>query len=313
MEPISPGNNDLTNVNGSGSNDLIKESSTAQFGADVIEASANALIIVDFWATWCGPCKTLTPILESVVNKSSGAVRLVKIDVDKNPDLSAQLRIQSIPTVFAFSNGQPVDAFQGALPESEVQNWIDKLLQQHGGEQEPSPLEEALIAAEEAMNNGDIGSAGALFAQVLNQDAENTKALAGMAKCYLKANKVEKARELIDQLSDDVKSSDEVHAVISAIELAEVGSASASELNSLMTKVNENPSDLQLKYDLATSLYGSGDTEAAIEQLVEIVRINREWKNGTAREQLLKIFEALGPTDPIAITGRRKLSSILFS
>ena len=313
MEPISPENNDLTNVNGSGSNDLIKESSTAQFGADVIEASANALIIVDFWATWCGPCKTLTPILESVVNKSSGAVRLVKIDVDKNPDLSAQLRIQSIPTVFAFSNGQPVDAFQGALPESEVQNWIDKLLQQHGGEQEPSPLEEALIAAEEAMNNGDIGSAGALFAQVLNQDAENTKALAGMAKCYLKANKVEKARELIDQLSDDVKSSDEVHAVISAIELAEVGSASASELNSLMTKVNENPSDLQLKYDLATSLYGSGDTEAAIEQLVEIVRINREWNNGTAREQLLKIFEALGPTDPIAITGRRKLSSILFS
>ena len=170
MEPTNSGDGSFTGANGGGPVPVAKESDTAGFTVDVIQASDDVPVIVDFWATWCGPCKTLTPILESVVAKAGGAVRLVKIDVDKNPDLSAQLRIQSIPTVFAFRNGQPVDAFQGALPESEVQSWVDQLIAQHGGGSEPSPVEQALAAAEEAFAAGDVGGAGALFAQVLNQD-----------------------------------------------------------------------------------------------------------------------------------------------
>ena len=313
MEPINTGDGSLAGANGGAALAVAKESDTAGFMTDVIEASDEVPVIVDFWATWCGPCKTLTPILESVVTKAKGAVRLVKIDVDKNPDLSAQLRIQSIPTVFAFRNGQPVDAFQGALPESEVQKWVDQLITQHGGGIEPSPVDQALAAAEEAFTAGDIGGAGALFAQVLNQDEKNTKALSGMARCYLKANKIDKAREIIDQIDADLHNDDDIRAVISAVELAEAGSTAAGETESLRTRLADNPDDLQTRYDLAVALYGGGDAEAAIDELVEIIRRNREWNDGEARQQLLKIFEALGPTDPHTVSGRRKLSSILFS
>ncbi|MFT5180178.1 MAG: putative thioredoxin [Alphaproteobacteria bacterium] len=278
-----------------------------------MQASDSVPVIVDFWATWCGPCKTLTPILESVVAKAGGAVRLVKIDVDKNPDLSAQLRIQSIPTVFAFRNGQPIDAFQGALPESEVQAWVDKLIAEHGGSGEPSPVDQALAAAAEAFEAGDIAGAGALFAQVLNQDEQNTKALAGMARCYLGAGKIDKAREIVDQIAEELRGDDDIHAVISAVELAEAGSSAAGETESLRARLADDPADLQTRFDLAVAIYGGGDAEAAIEELVEVIRRNREWNEGTAQQQLLKIFEALGPTDPVTISGRRKLSSILFS
>jgi putative thioredoxin len=313
MEPINLGDGSPTGANGAGAAPLVKESDTAGFMADVMEVSKDVPVIVDFWATWCGPCKTLTPILESVVAKANGAVRLVKIDVDKNPDLSGQLRIQSIPTVYAFKNGQPVDAFQGALPESEVQAWVDKLIAEHGGGVEPSPVELALAAAEEAFEAGDIGGAGALYAQVLNQDALNTPALAGMARCYLKADKIDKAREIIDQIAEDLHGDAEIHAVISAVELAEAGSSVAGETDSLRARLAEDPADLQTRFDLAVALYGGGDAEAAIDELVEIIRRNREWNEGAARQQLLKIFEALGPMDPLTIAGRRKLSSILFS
>ncbi|MDH3739870.1 MAG: tetratricopeptide repeat protein, partial [Alphaproteobacteria bacterium] len=208
---------------------------------------------------------------------------------------------------------QPVDAFQGALPESEVQKWVDQLITQHGGGIEPSPVDQALAAAEEAFTAGDIGGAGALFAQVLNQDEKNTKALSGMARCYLKANKIDKAREIIDQIDADLHNDDDIRAVISAVELAEAGSTAAGETESLRTRLADNPDDLQTRYDLAVALYGGGDAEAAIDELVEIIRRNREWNDGEARQQLLKIFEALGPTDPHTVSGRRKLSSILFS
>ncbi len=313
MEPIITGEAGATQANGGAAPPPVKETDTAGFMSDVIEASRDVPVIVDFWATWCGPCKTLTPILESVVAKARGAVRMVKIDVDKNPDLSAQLRIQSIPTVFAFKNGQPVDAFQGALPESEVQRWVDQLIAQHGGEIEPSPIDQALAAAEEAFNAGDIGGAGALYAQVLNHDAQNIKALAGMAKSYLKAGKVDKAREILDQIGEDLLSNDEIRAAVSAVELAEAGSTAAGEADNLRARLDSDPDDLQTRYDLAVALYGGGDAEAAIDELVEVIRRKREWNEDAARQQLLKIFEALGPTDPITVSGRRKLSSILFS
>lgn len=313
MEPINTGDGSISSANGGMATPVAKESDTAGFMADVIEASDEVPVIVDFWATWCGPCKTLTPILENVVAKAQGAVRLVKIDVDKNPDLSAQLRIQSIPTVFAFKNGQPVDAFQGALPESEVQKWVDQMITQHGGGVEPSPIDVALAAAEEAFAASDIGGAGALFAQVLNQDEKNTKALAGMARCYLKADKIDKAREIVDQIDEDLRKDDDIHSVISAVELAEAGSTAAGETDSLRARLADDPGDLQLRLDLAVALYGGGDAEAAVDELVEIISRDREWNEGAARQQLLKIFEALGPTDPLTISGRRKLSSILFS
>jgi len=313
MEPIITGEGNVGQADGGAAAPPVKESDTAGFMTDVIEASRDVPVIVDFWATWCGPCKTLTPILESVVAKARGAVRMVKIDVDKNPDLSAQLRIQSIPTVFAFKNGQPVDAFQGALPESEVQHWVDQLIAQHGGEVEPSPVDQALAAAEEAFNAGDIGGAGALYAQVLNHDAQNTKALAGMAKSYLKTGKVDKAREIVDQIGEDLRNNDDIRAIISAIELAEAGSTAVGDLDNLRTRLDGNPDDLQTRFDLAVALYGGGDAEAAVDELVEVIRRKREWNDDAARQQLLKIFEALGPSDPITVSGRRKLSSILFS
>jgi putative thioredoxin len=223
------------------------------------------------------------------------------------------LRIQSIPTVYAFKDGQPVDAFQGALPESEVQKWVDQLVTKHGGEVEPSPVDQALAAAEEAFKAGDIGGAGALYAQALNQDKQNTKALAGMARCYLKAEKIYKAREIVDQIDEDLRGGNELHAVISALELAEAGSSAAGETDSLRARLADDPADLQTRFDLAVALYGSSDAEAAIDELVEIIRRKRDWNDDAARQQLLKIFEALGPTDPVTVLGRRKLSSILFS
>jgi len=313
MEPIITGEESVTPANGENTVAVAKESDTAGFTADVIDASREVLVIVDFWATWCGPCKTLTPILESVVAKARGAVRLVKIDVDKNPDLSAQLRIQSIPTVFAFKDGQPVDTFQGALPESEVQKWVDQLIAKHGDSVEPSPVDQALAAAEEAFEAGDIGGAGALYAQVLNLDEKNTKALAGMARCYLTADKIDKAREIVDRIGEELRGDNEIRVIISALELAEAGSSAAGDTENLRARLDDDPGDLQTRFDLAVALYGGGDAEAAVEELVEIIRRKREWNEDAARQQLLKIFEALGPSDPVTVSGRRKLSSILFS
>lgn len=313
METILSGNGSADPAEGAAGS-LIKDSDTAGFMADVIEASRDVPVIVDFWATWCGPCKTLGPILEKIVTEARGAVRLVKIDVDQNQELSGQLRIQSIPTVYAFRNGQPVDAFQGALPESQVQAWVDHLIKQHGGAPiEESPLEQALAAADEAFEAGDLANAGALYAQILNHEAGNALALAGMARCYLKSNKPDKARELVEQASDEVRASDALQPILSALELAEAGSQAAGEFEELQARITDNPADHQARFDLATAQFAAGQAEAAIDQLVEIVRRDRGWNDEAAREQLIKIFEALGPTDPITIGGRRKLSSVLFS
>lgn len=314
MDPIVTDANPTANGAPS-SGDLVKDSDQNGFVADVLEASREVPIIVDFWASWCGPCKTLGPIIEKVVQNAGGAVRLVKIDVDKAPDISAQLQIQSIPTVYAFKNGQPVDGFQGALPESQVKAWVDKLIQEHGGtaDASPDPIEEALNAAEAAMAEGDIASAGAAFAQILNQDAENTRALSGMIRAYLAAGQNDKARAIANQASPETLKSSELAGAVSALELAEAGSALAGNVEALRAELDANPDNHQARFDFAVAAFATKDTEGAIDALIEIIRRKRDWNDDAARTELLKIFEALGPTDSLTNAGRRKLSSVLFS
>ncbi len=290
----------------------IKDSDTANFKADVIDASMETPIIVDFWATWCGPCKQLGPALEKVVNGTKGAVRLVKIDVDANPELSAQLRIQSIPTVFAFHQGRPVDAFQGALPESQIKSWIDQLVRRFGGST-TSPVDEALEAAEAAMQSGDLGSAAAVYGQVLAREADNVKAITGLARCHLQNGEPAKARELLDSLSEELAKNSDIQSVRSALELAEAGTAAAGQLGELQTKVDADPADLQARYDYAVALFGAGQSEQAVDELLEVIRRDKNWNDQAARIELLKVFDSLGLTNPLTVDARRRLSSILFS
>ncbi len=298
-----------------GAADIIKDSDQNNFMSDVIDASRDVPVIVDFWATWCGPCKTLGPILENVVRAAGGAVKLVKIDVDKSPDISAQLRIQSIPAVYAFKDGQPVDGFQGALPESQVQAWVNELIQKFGGAAGagPDPTEQALDAADEALAEGDIATAGGVYAQVMNQDGENTRALSGMIRAYLKAGQPEKARAIADQASPIGLQADDVKAALAALELAEAGQLAAGKIDGLRAAMEAAPSDNQAAYDFAVAAFSTGDGEAAIDALVSIIGRKRDWNEDAARTELLKIFDALGPADPVTVAGRRKLSSVLFS
>lgn len=320
MDPIQTDPNAVPPLTPAGPGELpaaggavIMDADQNSFVRDVIQASRELPIIVDFWASWCGPCKQLTPLLEKVVSEAGGAVRLVKVDVDKAPDISAQLRIQSIPTVYAFRDGQPVDGFQGALPESQIKAWVDQLVKVHGGAAPASPLDEALDAADKAMDEGDIAGAGALYAQILNQDPDNLRALAGMSRAYIKGGAIDKARELVDAASDEARASDDLKGVISAIELADAGAASAGEIDALRAKVEADPADHQARFDYAVAAFAAGDPEAAIDALLEIIRRDRAWNEEAARTELLKIFDALGPTEEVTVAGRRKLSSILFA
>jgi putative thioredoxin len=288
--------------------DLIKDGSTATFMADVVEASRQVPVIVDFWATWCGPCKQLSPALEKAVTAARGAVKLVKIDVDQNQDLAAQFRIQSVPSVFAFKDGQPVDGFAGALPESQVKAFIQRLTGQTG----PSPVEQALEQAQATYDAGDYGAAGNLYMQVLREDPSSTKAVAGVIRCAVAAGQLDQARDMLGQLPEEALKDSEIAAAKTALDLAQEGQ-SAGDTAGLQAQVDANPKDHQARFDLAAALYARGNAEAAIDQLLEIVARDRKWQDDGARKRLIEIFEALGPTNPLTVAGRRKLSSMLFA
>jgi len=285
--------------------DLIKEGTDASFAADVIDASRDQLVIVDFWATWCGPCKQLTPTLEKVVTAAGGAVKLVKIDVDKNPVYAGQLRVQSIPTVYAFKDGRPVDGFMGALPESQVKAFIERL----AGPPAPSDIDELLAMAKESVEVGDIGGAAQAYAQVLQLEPDNVAAIGGLARCYLDGGDVERAREVADMAPADAKNPD-LESVRAALKLAE---GAPSETSEFEQRLAADPDDHEARLELANALAGRGDLQGAVDQLLEIIGRDRAWNDEAARKQLLTVFEAAGMASDITKQGRRRLSAILFS
>jgi putative thioredoxin len=291
----------------------IKDSSTAEFANDVIVASRDVPVIVDFWAEWCGPCKQLGPILEKVVQEKAGAVKLVKLDIEKHPEVAQQLQVQSIPAVYGFVHGRPVDAFVGAQPESQIRSFVDRMIKMAGGDAGPSPLDEALEQAATMLENGDAQTAGAIYQQILQQQPDSLPALAGLAKCLIATGQAEAARQLIDDLPEDQQNDAAIAAVRAQLELADQAAEAAGRAGELAAAVERDPNDLQARFDLAVALSAGQDNEGAVEHLLTIVRKKRDWNDGAARAQLLKMFEALGPSDPVTVEGRQKLSSILFS
>ncbi|MEM7171729.1 MAG: thioredoxin [Pseudomonadota bacterium] len=302
----------LSGANGAdGGGDLIKDSNQNDFVQDVIETSMELPVIVDFWAPWCGPCKQLGPALEKVVKAARGAVRMVKVNIDENQELAAQLRIQSIPTVYAFFQGRPLDGFQGAKPESELSQFVKRLIEASGGSAS-NPISEALEAAEAQVEAGEFDAAMALFGQILQHEPDNRAAMAGLVACHIGKEDIVGARELIDSFDEEVTNSSEFAAVIAQLELAE-SAASAGPLDELMARVAAHENDHQARFDLAMAQQAAGRSEDAAESLLEIVSRDRTWNDDGARKQLLTFFEAWGATDPLTVSTRRRLSSLLFS
>jgi putative thioredoxin len=298
---------------GAGAGAVIKDSDTEGFVADVIDASQSTPIIVDFWAPWCGPCKQLTPVLEKVVREARGAVRLVKINTDENQELAAQMRVQSIPSVFAFFKGRPINAFAGAQPESQVKAFVNRLIQAAGGAAGPSPIEQAVAQAEAALASGDAGTASAIFGQVLAHEPQNAAAIAGLARCHLEAGDLAQARNILAKATGDLAKNSAIAAALAAVELAEQSAQNLGQTAEYLRRLEINGNDHQARLDLAMALYGGGQREGAIDELLELFRRDRKWNEEAARKQLVKFFEALGPTDPLTLSGRRRLSSLMFA
>tara|TARA_B100000686_G_scaffold179772_1_gene186735 strand:- start:218 stop:1144 length:927 start_codon:yes stop_codon:yes gene_type:complete len=292
---------------------VIKDTNTADFKTDVIDASMNAPVIVDFWAPWCGPCKQLTPILEKVVSEAGGKVQLIKLNIDEAQQIATQMQIQSVPAVYAFFQGRPVDGFMGAVPESQVRQFVDQLVAVADKAAGPSPIDEALEQAKATLEAGDASTAGAIYGQILQQEQTNVKAISGMGKCYLATGQMEAAKGLLESIADDQRQDPDFVSFQTALELATQANTSTGETTALKEKVAANPQDHQARYDLALAHYGDGANEEAIDALLEILRANQGWNEGAAREQLVKIFEALGDAHPDTVEGRQKMASILFA
>jgi putative thioredoxin len=292
--------------------DLIKDTTDQAFMADVMEVSRTVPVIVDFWAPWCGPCKQLGPMLEKTVKAAKGAVKMVKINIDENPQIAGQLRIQSIPAVYAFFQGRPVDGFVGAQQESQIKQFVDRLIKLGGAGADDGGLQEALDAAAQALEAGDAATASDIYGQILEVEPTNVAAYAGLIRCLIAAEDYTRARQMLDGAAPEMAKAPELAAVRSALDLAEQ-SAAVGPVGDLMDKLARDPDDHQTRFDLAMALYAGNKREEAVDELLEIVRRDREWNEQQARKQLVKFFEAFGPTDKLTLMARRKLSSILFS
>src|ERR1700704_1449595 len=291
--------------------DLIKETTTQTFVKDVIEESKRQPVLIDFWAPWCGPCRQLTPIIEKAVRAAKGKVKLVKMNIDDHPQIPGQMGIQSIPAVIAFVNGQPADGFMGAVPESQVTAFIDKLTKGMAAPGEPN-IAEILQEAEAVLAEGDAAAAAQIYAEVLGFDATNIPAMAGLAKCYVTSGALEQAKQTIGMVPESKRNDAAVKAVQASIDLAEQAKA-VGPVTELEQKVAANPLDHQARFALATALNASGKRAEATQQLLEIVKRDRKWNEDGARKQLVQFFEAWGPSDEATVDGRKRLSTVLFS
>ena len=290
---------------------VIKEVSEATFMQDVIEASKERPVIVDFWAPWCGPCKTLGPQLEEAVKAANGAVTMAKVNVDENQMIAGQMQVQSIPTVFAFSNGQPVDGFQGAVSASEIKAFVERVVANNGGEA-GNGLDSAIASAEQMLNEGDFEAAKETFSAILEEDPNNLKSYVGLIKCHIAVDDLDQAEATLNGVPLEISQSSEIEPVHAQIELAKQA-RDAGPINELALLVEKKPDDPSSRFKLAQALHAAGQVEEAVDQLLELFKRDREWNDGAAKSQLFTIFEALEPNNIIVLNGRRKLSSLIFA